>query len=149
MDYSRFSTKERQDSQNLANDAFYRLPVTSAQCFIGTEKYPDSAILLSYNDDDCSQGNGQIKEAFKALTKDDILQPYKSDHNFRSSNDDNNIGYNLYVFNIRYQKNFESAQPIKVEFKFSENIPAGIYGYALVLTNKLVSISLMDIVILI
>ena len=33
------------------------------------------------------------------------------------------------------------AQPIKVEFKFSENFPAGIYGHALVLTKKLVSIN--------
>ena len=40
-----------------------------------------------------------------------------------------------------FQKNLESAQSIEVEFKLSENIPAGIYGYALVLTNKLISIS--------
>ena len=63
------------------------------------------------------------------------------DNDFRSSNDGNNIGYNLYVFDIRYQKNFESAQPIKVEFKFSGVVPAGINGYALVLTNRLISIS--------
>ena len=42
---------------------------------------------------------------------------------------------------MRYQKNLESAQPIEVEFLFSEKIHAGIYGYALVLTNKLVSLS--------
>ena len=42
---------------------------------------------------------------------------------------------------MQYQKNLETAQPIKVEFNFSENIPAGVYDYALVLTNKLVSIS--------
>ena len=42
---------------------------------------------------------------------------------------------------MRYQKIFESAQPIKVEFKFNGVTPAGIYGYALVLTNKLISIS--------
>ena len=47
----------------------------------------------------------------------------------------------MYVFDIRYQKIFESSQPIKVEFKFDGVIPAGIYGYALVLTNKLISIS--------
>ena len=38
---------------------------------------------------------------------------------------------------MRYQKNFESAQPIKVEFNFSENIDPVKYGYALVLTIKL------------
>ncbi len=61
-----------------------------------------------------------------------------SEDDFRSSNEGNNIGYNIYAFDIRYQKNFENAQPVKVEFKFSENIPVGIYGYALVLTNKAV-----------
>ena len=136
-----FQQNDRQNDQNLNNDTFYRPPVTSAQCIIGTEKYPDSGILLNYNDDNYSQGYGQIKEAFKALTKDNILQPYISEQDFRSFNDGNNIGYNIYVFDIRYQKNFESSQPIKVEFKFDGVIPAGVYGYALVLTNKLISIS--------
>ena len=92
------------------------------------ERYPDSAILSSYNDDNFSQGYGQNKDAFIALTKGDILKPYISEDDFRSSNDDNDIGYNFYIFDIRYQKNFESAQPIKVKLKFSENVPAGIYG---------------------
>ena len=136
-----FQQNDRQNDQNLNNETFYRPLVTSAQCIIGTEKYPDNSILLNYNDDDYSQGYGQIKEAFRALTEDNLLQPYISDADFRSSNNDDNIGYNIYVFDIRYQKNFESSQPIKVEFKFDEVVPAGIYGYALVLTNKLVSIS--------
>ena len=136
-----FQQNYRQNNQNLNNDTFYRPLVTSAQCIIGTEKYPDSGILLNYNADDYSQGYGQIKEAFKALTKDNLLQPYISEHDFRSSNDGNNIGYNLYGFDIRYQKNFESSQPIKVESEFDGVVPAGIYGYALVLTNKLISIS--------
>ena len=131
-----FQQNDRQHDQNLNNDTFVRLPVISAQVVIGTERYPDTAILINYNDDDYSQGYGLIKEAFKSLTKDDILKPYISEDDFRSSNEGNNIGYNIYAFDIRYQKNFENAQPFKVEFKFSENIPAGIYGYALVLTNK-------------
>ena len=135
-----FQQNDRENDQNLNNDTFYRPLVTSAQCIIGTEKYPDSGILINYNDDDYSQGYGQIKEAFKALTKDNLLQPYISDDDFRSSNNGDNIGYNIYVFDIRYQKNFESSQPIKVEFKFGGVIPAGIYGYALVLTNRLISI---------
>ena len=132
-----FQQKDTQHDQNLNNDTFYRI---SAQCIIGAENYLDSGILLNYDDDDCSQRCAQIKEAFKAVTKDNILQPYKSEDYFRSSNDGDNFGYNVQNFVIRYQKNFESAQPIKVKFKFSENIPDGIYGYALVLTNGLVSI---------
>ena len=136
-----FQQNDRQHDQNLNNDTFVKLPVISAQVVIGTERYPDSAILLNYGDDDYSQGYGQTKEAFKALTKDNILQPYITYHDFRSSNDGNDIGYKIYAFDIRYQKNFENARPVKVEFKFSDNIAAGIYGYALVLTNKLISIS--------
>ena len=136
-----FQQNDRQHDQNLNNDTFVRLPVISAQVVIGTERYPDSAILLNYDDDDYSQGYGQTKEAFRALTKDDILKPYITEDDFRSSNEGNNIGYNIYASDIRYQKIFENAQPVKVEFKFSENIPAGIYGYALVLTNKIISIS--------
>ena len=136
-----FQQNDRQNDQNLNNDTFYRPLVTSAQCIIGTEKYPDCSILLNYNDDDYSQCYGEIKEALKALTKDNLLQPYISDADFRSSNDGKNIGYNIYAFDIKYQKNFESSQPIKVEFKFDGVVPAGIYGYALVLTNKLISIS--------
>ena len=136
-----FQQNDRQHDQNLNNDTFVRLPVISAQVVIGTERYPDTAILINYNDDDYSQGYGQIKEAFKSLTKDDILKPYISEDDFSSSNEGNNIGYNIYAFDIRYQKKFENAQPVKVEFKFSENVVAGIYGYALVLTNKLISIS--------
>ena len=68
-----FQQQDRQDSQNLNNDTFCRLPVVSAQCIIGTEKYPDAGILLNFDDDDYSQGYHQIKEAFKALPKDDVL----------------------------------------------------------------------------
>ena len=136
-----FQENDRQQDQNLNNDTFVRLPVISVQVVIGTERYPDSGSLLNNDDDDYSQGYGQIKEAFKALTKDDILQPYISEDDFRSSNEGNNIGYNIYAFDIRYQKNLENAQPVKVEFKFSENIAAWIYGYAIVLTNKLIFIS--------
>ena len=66
---------------------FVRLPVISAQVVIGTDRYRDTAILLNYNDDVYSQGYDQIKEAFRALTKDNILQPYITEDDFRSSND--------------------------------------------------------------
>ena len=139
-----FQQRERESSQNLNNYTFYRVPVTSAHCLISTEIFHDSAVLINYDDVDFSQRYGQIKEAIKVLTKDDILKPYITEHDFRTSNEGNNsndIGYNLYVFEIRYEKNFESAQPLKVDIKFLENRTAGIYGYALVLTNKIVSIN--------
>ena len=132
---------DRKKSQNLNNDTFYRPRAINAHVVIGTEMYPDNRLLLNYDDDNYSQGYGQIKEAFKALTQDDIVQPYKSELDFRSFNECDTIGYGLYAFDIRYQKDFESAQPIKVEIKFDGSIPDEIYDYALVLTNRLVNIS--------
>ena len=108
-----FQQNRRQHDQNLNNATFVRLPVISAQVVIGTERYPDSAILINHDDDDYSQGYGQIKKAFRARTNDDILQPYISEDDLRWSNEGKNIGYNTHVFDIRYQKIFESAQPVK------------------------------------
>ena len=136
-----FQQQDRQGSQDLNNDTICRLPVVSAQCIIGTEKYPDAGILLNYDDDDYSQGYHQ-KEAFKALTKDDILQPYIPEEDFKSSNAAAyDVGYNLYVFDTRYQKKYTASQPIEVEFKFIGFVPNDVSGYALVLTRRLVSIS--------
>ena len=95
-----FQQNDRQHDQNLNNDTFVRLSVKSAQVVIGTEWYPDSSILFNYDDDDYSQGYGQIKEAFKALTKDDLLKPYITEDDFRSSIEGNNIVYNIYAFDI-------------------------------------------------
>ena len=68
-----FQQKVRQDSQNLNNDIFYITSISSAQCINGTGKHPESGILITCDDDDYSQGYGQIKEAFRVLTKDDTL----------------------------------------------------------------------------
>ena len=70
-----FQQQDRQDSQNLNEDTFCRLPVVSAQCGIGTEKYSDAVILLNYDDGEYNQGYSQIKETFRALTKHIILKP--------------------------------------------------------------------------
>ena len=131
-----FQQQDRENSQNLKNDTLCRLLVTSAQSIIGNQKLPDSAFFLNYDDDEYSQGNGEIKEAFRASTKDDILKPLIFEHDFRSSNDGKIIGYNLYIFDIRYQKNIENAQSIKLEFKFGGVAPEEINACALVLTNK-------------
>ena len=61
-----FQQRDRQDSRNLNNDTFCRLPVTSAHCIIGTDEYHDADILLNYDDDFYCQGYGQVKEAFRA-----------------------------------------------------------------------------------
>ena len=115
-----FQRRDREDSQNLNNVTFLRLPVVSAQCIIGREKYPEAGILLNYDDDDYSHGYSQIKDIFRVLTEDNILQPYLSEVNFRfSSVRADDVGYNLYVFDIRCQKNYTASQPPKVEIKIA------------------------------
>ena len=120
-----FQQRDRQDSQNLNNDTFYRLPVTSSNSVIGTEKYPDSPILINYDDDFYSQGYVRNEEAFRALAKHDILNSFIADHDFRSTNvndagdDDDSVGYKLYAF-VDDIGEIELAHANKVAFKFSE-----------------------------
>ena len=116
-------------------DIFYRLPVTSAPCIVGRADYPDNVILLIYDDDEYSHGYGQIEEAFRALTEDDILLPYKTDQDFRVDFD-----YNLHVFDKRNQEKSPAAQPIEEEFELDGAVPNDINVYALVLANELVAI---------
>ena len=42
-----FQQMHRQNDQNLNNDTFYKMPITSAQVVIGTEKYPEAGIFLN------------------------------------------------------------------------------------------------------
>ena len=74
MDFHIFQQSDGQQDQNLNIDTFYKLPVPSAQCITGTEKYPDVGMLSNYRDDDYGQGYAEIKQTFRALTNDDILQ---------------------------------------------------------------------------
>ena len=53
-----FQQPDREASQNLNKHSFCRLPVTSAQYAIGTEKNRHSAIILYYTYEDHSQGYG-------------------------------------------------------------------------------------------
>ena len=98
-----FPTKRQQHDHNLNNDTFARLPIISAQCIIGTETYAVVGISSNYDDGDYFQGYGQIKEAFKALTKDNIHQPYLNEDDFKSSSvgdDGNEIGFFIHSFDI-------------------------------------------------
>ena len=110
--------------------------------FFGTEKDPDAGFFLIYYNDDFCQGYLQTEEDFRALTRDDNLPAFMSDDDFRSSNTRFvELGYNLIVFDIRYQQNFTASRAIKGEIKFDGNVFNDMNGYALVVTSKLVSMS--------
>ena len=95
--------------------------------------------------DKLSQAYGEIVSLFRHLSRDSIVQPYITKNNFITSNTcpDGNSGYNLCVFDIRHHQNYSSAQPIKVRFDFRPAVPTAtnLLGYALLLTNKEISIS--------
>ena len=131
-----FQQRNRQDSQDLNNDTFCSLPVTSAQCILGTENSPDAVILINYDDDELSQGCGQNKEAFETLTQNDIFKPYVTEQNFGPSNEGDDVGYNIYVFDIRFQEIFTAARPIEVKFKNDVVVTNDKNVYALVLTKN-------------
>ena len=56
-----FQQRDRQESQNLNDDNFCRLPVSGRQAIFGTEKYPDGGLLINYADDDCYHGIIELK----------------------------------------------------------------------------------------
>ena len=64
-----------------------------------------------------------------------------SNQGFRSSNEGDDTGYELFVFRLRYQGDFTANQPIKIESYFDGVVPTEIDSYALVLRNKIVSIN--------
>ena len=95
----------------------------------------------NYDADDFSQGGRLTMEAFRALTKGDMLQPYISDHDFRSFSEGNDVGYNLLIIDKRDQKKITAFQSIKVEFKFDGVVPSNIIAYDLVSTNTVLNVS--------
>ena len=108
------------------NDTFYRPSIVNAQANIGSEKFSDAGIKCNYAIDKYSQAYGEIVSGFRHLSKDDTFQTHIAQKGFVTSNDypDGNLGYILYVFDIRHHQDFRSAQPIKVVFDFRRTVPA-------------------------
>ena len=57
-----FVQRDRQNSQNANAENFCRLPVTRAQCLIGIGTYPDTGILITYDDKDFFQDMVVLKK---------------------------------------------------------------------------------------
>ena len=116
----------------------------NTQCIIGSEKFTDAGRACNYAIDKKSQAYGEIVSCFRHLAKDNILQPFITQKDFITIYyPDANPGYNLYAFDIHHHQDYSSAQLNKVRFDFRPAIPVStiLIGYALLLTNKLVSVS--------
>ena len=140
-----FMQRDQFNQQHQNNDTYYRRSVVNAQFIIGSEKFPDAGINCKYAIDDYSQAYGEIVSRFRHLAKDNNLQPYITQKYFLTPNfyRDGNPGYILYVFDIRHHQDYSSAPPIKVRFNFGPPvlIATNLVGYALLLKNKLLSVS--------
>ena len=83
-----------------------------------------------------------LTKVFGALTEKDVLEPDTSGQDFRFLiTSFNEIGHHIYVFDRRHQSTLTVGQPNKLDFQFDGVLPNHINGYALVLTNILVSVS--------
>ena len=140
-----FMQRDQFNQQHQNNDTFCRSSVVNPLCIIGSEKIPDAGINSNYAFDKYSQAFGEIVSCFRHLARDNILQPYFSQKDFITSNNyrDANPGYILFVFDFRHHQDYSSAQPVKARFDFRPAFPAAtnLIGYALLLSNKLVSVS--------
>ena len=137
--------RDQFNQQHQNNGTFYRPSVVKAQCVFGSEKFPDAGINYNYAFDKYSEAYGEIVSWFRHLAEDKISRPHNTQKDFITSNiyPDGNRGYNIYVFDFRQHQDYNSAQPIKVGFDFRPTVSAAtnLVGYALLLTNKLVSVS--------
>ena len=136
--------QRNQFNQQQNKDTFYGPTVVNAQCFVRSEKHPDAGKNCNYAIDKYSQEYGEKVSCFRHLAQDNILQPKITQKGFITSfnNPQDNLGYNLHVFDIRQHQDFSSAQPIEIRFDFRSPIEAAanLIGYAIFLTNKMISI---------
>ena len=133
-----FMADEIFDSQVHDYSTFDWLPISEAACRLGSDRYPNDYINLNYPRNNFHEAYYQLKNFFLKHAEDRIMKPFKGPNSFRRY-------YNFYVFDITNQKDHISAQPITVDFKFYNAPGINVLDYtafALVLTNRLVSISL-------
>ena len=140
-----FAQRDQFNQQHQNNGAICRPSVVNAQCIIGSEIFPDAGINCKYAFDKYSQAYDKIVSCFRYLAGNNILQIYITQKEFITPNNypDNKPGYILNVFDFRHHQDYSSVQPIKERFDFRAAVPTAtnLIGYALLLTNKLVSVS--------
>ena len=114
-------------------------------CNFEGKKYPDAGIIFNYVIDNFLEAYWESVCGFRYIAKENILQGYLTQIVIKTSKNypGGNPGYNLHGFDIRHHQDFVTAQPNKVWFDFSRAVPAAtsLIRYALLLTNKLVSVS--------
>ena len=123
-------------NQRQNNAIFDRLDVIEASCKIGSVGYPDIEYQVDFTRNDYNEVYNEIRRFYKDYIKGEG-SPYISFKDFKEL-------YNLWVFDLRNQKDSPSSQPISVEFKFRVGFDAVAADYqatALILAQKIISVS--------
>ena len=82
-----------------------------------SEKYPYAGIDLKYADDKLSQGYEQTVSFFRHLVGDNNECRVITEKEFRFE-----IGWKLYVFDVRYQNKFSAPNFVKVTIRVAVEI---------------------------
>ena len=107
-----------------------------ASCIVATVRYPDHEYQIGFQRNKYNEPYNEIRRFYKDYIKGERA-PYISFKDFK-------VLYNLYVFDLRAQKDNLSAQPVRPAFKFCAGfnvIANNCQAVALVLTQKVISVS--------
>ena len=122
--------------QRQNNAVFDRLDVIEASCDIGSVRYPEHEYQVDFTRNKYNEPYNEIRRFYKDYIKGEG-SPYISFKDFKEL-------YNLWVFDLRDQKDNPSSQPISVEFKFRvgyDVVTANYQATALILSQKIISVS--------
>ena len=131
-----FQSIERLQSQTQNNGVFDQLNITSAQCRIGTDRYPDQPYTLDYT-------RNKYNDAYEAVRNYyyDFMEgkssPYLTFKDLKTL-------YPFLLFDLRAQKEYLASQPIYIDIEFAEGFDAvgGDYmGIAVSSSRKVLSVS--------
>ena len=132
-----FQTAARAGPDQTQNNAIFDRPdIIEASCNVGTVRYPDHEFQVDFNRNKYNEPFNEIIRFYKDYIKGEGA-PYITFKDFK-------MLYNLWVFDLRAQKDNPSAQPIRVNFKFRTGVDVVANNYqavALVLTQKIISVS--------
>ena len=132
-----FQTADRACADQLQNIAIFdRLDIIEASCHIGSVRYPEHEYQVDFDRNKYNEPYNGIYRFYKEYIRSEG-RPSISFKDFKEL-------YNLWVFDLRAQKDNPSAQPISVKFKFRVDFDAKANNYqalALVLTQKIISVS--------
>ena len=124
-------------AQTQNNGVFDQLPIIEAYCKIGSVKYPDESINLDYLRNDYDDGYNEVLKFFREYVGEQTVTPYITFQDFKEK-------YNLYLFDLRNQRDHIASQQVTATFKFvaGDDVVAENYtAFALVLTNRVINIT--------